>query len=347
MTPADGYVGLTQRNAWQVAAAIYAVLAGGALIETLAGLLNNALVDSNVVIAVCVVNLLMAGLFWRLSSLPVDDRFLNIVPIVGYASLAAVLHQAPAMEPHLGVVYLCPLIFAALFLNARSLAFYIALSIAFITYSTALHADEPFGVVPGVLITAALVASASLTMYVRLQLDRIGRQAAYLSGRDALTGLANLRPLYERVDVLAKRAERGTGAVSVVMLDLDGFKRVNDHYSHSTGDATLRAVAESLLTSVRRDEMVARRGGDEFAIVTESQDEDEIAALIERVSTGVSTTRAELLPDMPTGVTAGYATYREGDTVGQLMARADRRLHEAKAEARHQRWSWRSDEGEE
>ena len=64
--------------------------------------------------------------------------------------------------------------------------------------------------------------------------------------------------------------------------------------------------------------------------------------MIRRVSHRVSDARIDMLPDVRSGVTSGYATFREGDTVGQLLARADRKMHEAKAAARLERWSWRS-----
>ena len=155
---------------------------------------------------------------------------------------------------------------------------------------------------------AALALTASLTLYVRLELDRIGRQAAQLSGRDALTGLANLRPLYERVDRGVREAERGHGSVTVIMIDLEGFKRVNDQYSHSVGDATLRVVARAISETVRRDELAARRGGDEFAIVTSATDPEEIDSLIRRVSDNVSDARVDILPQVRSGVTVGYAS---------------------------------------
>ena len=115
------------------------------------------------------------------------------------------------------------------------------------------------------------------------------------------------------------------------MLDLEGFKRVNDEYSHSVGDETLRVVAQAISDTVRKDELVARRGGDEFAIVTSATDQEDIQTLIRRVSHNVSDARVDLLPGVRSGVTVGYATNVEGDTVGRLLARADRELNDAKA----------------
>lgn len=338
----DAYEGLSSRLAWRVAAALFFAAGIGALIELATGLLGLSVDSEAIVIGLSALALALSGVWLFISGRDVDDRWLNVGVLISYGILAGVLSQAPSIEAHLGIVYLVPLTFVALFLPARALAFYIGLSVTFIAYSMISHADEQFGMLPGVLAISALVSTAFLTLYVRLQLDSIGRQAALLSGRDALTGLANLRPLYERVEQLVRRAERGESGITVIMLDLEGFKRVNDQYSHSVGDQTLRVVAKAMSDAARRDELVARRGGDEFAIVTESTDPDEIESLIRRVTHRVSDARIDMLPDVRSGVTSGYATFREGDTVGQLLARADRKMHEAKAAARLERWSWRS-----
>ncbi|MFY9487744.1 MAG: GGDEF domain-containing protein [Solirubrobacterales bacterium] len=338
----DGYRGLTPRMAWRCASLMFLATAIGCLVQVGIDLDGEAIQSDFVVAVLATAGLSMAGAFWVLGAHGADPRWLHVAMLLSYALLAGALNQAPAVEGHIGIVYLEPLIFAALFLPSRALGFYIALSIGFIAWSTISRASEESGIVPGIMTSAALVSVASLTLYVRLQLDHIGRQAAFLSGRDALTGLANLRPLYEHIETMIAAAERHETGLTVLMLDLEGFKRVNDQHSHSVGDQTLRAVGDTLLASARREELVARRGGDEFAVVTGTTDPDEIEAMIERITSAIAETRFELLPTMPTGVTVGQATMREGDTVGQLLARADRSLHEAKAAARIERWTWGS-----
>lgn len=339
----DGYDGLNARIAWRSAAVLFLVAGFGAMLEMATGLLGpDVLLHPTLVLILSCFAIAMAGVWWVVSNRDVDDRWLHVGVLMSYAFLVTVFGDAPSVEAQLGVVYLVPLIYVALFLPSRALFIYIGLSVALICQAMLRHTSGDFGMIPGIMTIAALASTASLTLYVRLELDRIGRQAAQLSGRDALTGLANLRPLYERIDRGVHAAERGHSGLTVVMLDLDGFKRVNDQYSHSVGDQTLRAVAKAISDTVRRDELVARRGGDEFAIVTEATESEEIESLIRRVSNNVSDARVDLLPQVRSGVTAGYATFREGDTVGQLLARADREMHEAKARSKRERWSWRT-----
>lgn len=332
---------LGKKIAWRTAAVLFWVAGFGALVQLATGLISAPLTYPELTVGVSIFAIAMGGVWWVIGDLDIDERWLHLGVIMSYTILVLMFANAPTVESELGIVYLVPLIYVALFLPSRALFFYIGLSIALILLTSMRHADSQFGLLPGLMTIVALVSTAGLTLYVRLELNRIGKQAVALSGRDALTGLSNLRPLYDRVERGLVEAERGHGGITVVMLDLESFKRVNDEYSHSVGDETLRVVAQAISDTVRKDELVARRGGDEFAIVTSATDLDDIQTLIRRVSHNVSDARVDLLPGVRSGVTVGYASSVEDDTVGKLLARADRELNDAKARAKVERWSWR------
>jgi diguanylate cyclase (GGDEF)-like protein len=332
---------LGTKIAWRTAAVLFWVAGFGALVQLGTGLISAPLSYPELTVAVSLFAIAMGCIWWVVGNLNIDARWLHLGVIMSYGILVLMFANAPTVESELGIVYLVPLIYVALFLPSRALFFYIGLSIALILLTSMRHADSQFGLLPGLMTIVALASTAGLTLYVRLELNRIGKQAVALSGRDALTGLSNLRPLYERVERGLTEAERGHGGITVVMLDLESFKRVNDEYSHSVGDETLRVVAQAISDTVRKDELVARRGGDEFAIVTSATDQEDIQSLIRRVSHNVSDARVDLLPGVRSGVTVGYATNVEDDTVGKLLARADRELNDAKARAKIERWSWR------
>jgi diguanylate cyclase (GGDEF)-like protein len=332
---------LGKRVAWRAAAVLFWVAGLGALAQLVTGLISSPLTYPAVTVALSIFAVVMGCIWWVLGDLDFDERWLHLGVVMSYGILVSMFANAPTVESELGIVYLVPLIYVALFLPSRALFYYVAVSVGLILVTSMRHVDGEFGLMPGLMTIVALVSTAGLTLYVRLELNRIGRQAVALSGRDALTGLSNLRPLYERVERSLRESERGHGGVTVVMLDLEGFKRVNDEYSHSVGDETLRVVAQAISDTVRKDELVARRGGDEFAIVTGATDPEDIQTLIRRVSHNVSDARVDLLPGVRSGVTVGYATSEEDDTVGRLLARADRELNDAKARARVERWSWR------
>ncbi len=332
---------LGTRIAWRTAAVLFVVAGVGALFELAVGLIDTHVGHEGITIGLSLFAIAMSGVWWWLGELNASPKLLHIGVLLSYLILAVMFSDAPEVQSQLGMVYLVPLIYVALFLPSKSLFFYVGLSITLILWASFRHVDEEFGIIPGVIAIVSLVTTAGLTLYVRLELDRIGRQAAALSGRDPLTGLANLRPLYERVDLGLREFERGGAGVTVIMLDLEGFKSVNEEYSHSVGDETLRAVARAMSDTVRRDELVVRRGGDEFAIVTRATDPEDVSTLIRRVSHNVSDARVDLLPGPRSGVTVGSASNVEGDSVGRLLARADRALHDAKSRAKIERWSWR------
>ncbi len=327
--------------AWRTAAVLFWAAGVGALVQLATDFIAAPLEHPSITVAASCLAIVLGFIWWSFGTREMAASWLHLGIVTSYLILAVMFTNAPSVEAQLGIVYMMPLIFVALFMDSRTLFAYVGLSIALILQASLRHADDEFGMIPGLIAIAVLVITAGLTLYVRLELNRIERQAAALSGRDALTGLANLRPLYERVERGIQDFERGVSGLTIVMLDLEGFKRVNDEYSHSVGDETLRVVARAISDTVRRDELVARRGGDEFAIVTTATDPEDISSLIRRVGHNVSDARVDMLPSVRSGVTFGVAVCQPGDTVGRLLARADRELHDAKSRARLERWSWR------
>ncbi len=104
---------------------------------------------------------------------------------------------------------------------------------------------------------------------ILVMLEEHASSNAYLAHHDELTGLANRRMFAARLTLAIDRSERRDTSLAVVVLDLDGFKNINDTLGHSTGDQVLRAVASSLRSNVRASDTVARMGGDEFVILAE------------------------------------------------------------------------------
>jgi len=142
---------------------------------------------------------------------------------------------------------------------------------------------------------------------------------------DALTGLANRRAFEERLPVELSRASRSARPVSLCLLDLDGFKRVNDRLGHQAGDEVLRSVARILERSRMSDDCF-RTGGDEFAILMPGTTAEEATIAAERV---VAQVRAAGLGDGEIGVSFGIGTSSELDHQA-LLAEADRELLSAK-----------------
>jgi diguanylate cyclase (GGDEF)-like protein len=142
---------------------------------------------------------------------------------------------------------------------------------------------------------------------------------------DALTGLHNLRAFRAEAETELTRARRYGHPLSVALVDLDAFKKINDTHGHSVGDDVLRAVARHLRHSVRSCDMVARVGGDEFAVLLPETGRDEAAAAVRHLGVGAGMGRHSV------GFSVGVASYDEvPDSVDRLLADADRAMYREK-----------------
>jgi diguanylate cyclase (GGDEF)-like protein len=157
--------------------------------------------------------------------------------------------------------------------------------------------------------------------------QRQEERAKRLAVSDPLTGLANYRVLLERINVEIKRYQRDGRPFSIVLLDLDGLKKINDTHGHVVGSAALCRLAEVLYVSCRDIDTPARYGGDEFALVLPAISAEYAGKVAQRISQRLAED-AEL-PRL--SVSVGVAEYpRDGLTIEQLLGAADHALYEIK-----------------
>jgi diguanylate cyclase (GGDEF)-like protein len=184
-----------------------------------------------------------------------------------------------------------------------------------------------------VFLTSAIIM-ASLGYALGRQTDRL----AALSQTDALTGLPNDRALRSRLADEMRRAVRYVSPLSLVLLDLDGLKRINDEGGHRAGDRVIRRVATSIGATVRGSDLGARWGGDEFAIVMPSTGTAAARHLAERLMTHLHQQQAGDT-GAPVTVSVGIATFDPttgGDpNVENFVRAADEALYAAKATGRN------------
>jgi diguanylate cyclase (GGDEF)-like protein len=154
------------------------------------------------------------------------------------------------------------------------------------------------------------------------------RQAA----TDALTGLPNRRWLDEALAVQLALAQREGRPYTVLMMDLDHFKQVNDTHGHAMGDAVLRAFGQRLQGQLRRSDLCARYGGEEFVVVLTGTPAEPALEVADRLRRAVGAT--PLVPGVTATVSVGATCHRPGDDVAALLARADAALYEAKRAGR-------------
>lgn len=168
-------------------------------------------------------------------------------------------------------------------------------------------------------------------------LVKIKRQAE----EDALTKLPNRSYLCDTLETLISQSERNTAPLAVAMLDLDGFKSVNDNYGHHAGDELLIKVAERLRQRLRKSDVVGRWGGDEFVIlITNYGDHESLLNLVENKKnvliapyfidiSGVET-------EVAIGVSIGLVEWRLGMSMEQLIDLADRHMYVSKSAGKSQ-----------
>ena len=177
-----------------------------------------------------------------------------------------------------------------------------------------------------------------------LENARLHAKTLSLATTDTLTGLFNRRLFDERLNGEMQRSQRHHLSFSLLMLDIDYFKQVNDSYGHLAGDAVLRQLAAVLRVQTREVDTVARYGGEEFVIVTPESDGSSAKLVGERIRKAVAGT-AFLLPDgREIGVTVsiGIACYpRCADSAEAMIDRADKALYLAKQEGRNRVYLYR------
>jgi diguanylate cyclase (GGDEF)-like protein len=171
-----------------------------------------------------------------------------------------------------------------------------------------------------------------------LENARLYEDARKLADRDPLTGFYNHRFLHERLGEEVIRTQRAKRPLSVLMLDLDDFKLVNDTFGHLFGDQVLTWTADLIRSTLRASDIPARYGGDEFAIILPETDVDEARHAAERILEAFRARafQGELRGPVPIGASIGVATYPvSGRTPTELIAAADEALYRVKRDGGH------------
>jgi diguanylate cyclase (GGDEF)-like protein len=166
------------------------------------------------------------------------------------------------------------------------------------------------------------------------QLQQRVEQLDHLAHQDSLIDLPNRRGFLRDLDRVIARVSRYDAKAAMLFVDVDGLKTINDSYGHRAGDQSLIQVAELLSSGVRKSDVVARIGGDEFGILLENADEqrahETASRLVDLIATCEFTHDGESLP---LSVAIGVGMIDAHDTADAIMARADEAMYRRKAAA--------------
>jgi len=171
------------------------------------------------------------------------------------------------------------------------------------------------------------------------ELQRTNEKLEHMAATDPLTGVANRREFIDRVEAEIARAKRNGAPFSLLALDLDHFKAINDSYGHQAGDQVLQRFVEQCVEAVRPFDGVARVGGEEFMVLLPQAALETAQSIGERIRETIAGTPFEAGIGKPIAVTVsvGVSEFgRDGDTIDAMLRRADERLYRAKHQGRNQ-----------
>jgi diguanylate cyclase (GGDEF)-like protein len=314
----------------RTAAALFAV----ASLVTILGLVlpHPEEVDTDGLFALSVASAAVAGVLALLGQ-RMPAWVVLTVPALGTALVSIGLfcngerHGAPPGGDEM--YYLWVSLWAAYHLGRRALAVHVALILA--AYALTLHAIDP-----GSSATSRWITLSGLVVGTAIVVSLLARRAQHLiaelrvtAATDPLTGLANRRALESAVDRASAEHRRTGVPFAILVLDVDRFKQLNDRLGHAAGDRALVAIADLIRTNLRAQDLAARIGGDEFAILLPGSGANAATVLGHRLTGAVDELAAG--SQLPIGLSVGGAAAGpDGDTLDLLLRTADARLYDAK-----------------
>jgi diguanylate cyclase (GGDEF)-like protein len=170
-----------------------------------------------------------------------------------------------------------------------------------------------------------------IVVFILAEAKHLYQRERELSREDFLTGLLNSRAFAEELKAEITRVRRYQHQITIVYLDLDNFKLVNDRYGHHAGDVLLSAVGNVLRSSVREVDVVARLGGDEFALLLPETEAQAAHLVMDKVETALHQLVATPEFDYPVGFSAGAVTFTKPlDSIDSMLGHADRVMYSVK-----------------
>lgn len=247
-----------------------------------------------------------------------------IAPLIAIVSLAGMTSNIYRLGID-DLYFMYPVLIAAYFL-LRPWPAVIATTLAVIVISLILvNQVSLFDTVKAMF---SLLATVLFTFLFAWQRNRQHEELKQLSRVDALTGAGNRRALREQLDSLIHLHARDRQPMSLIFLDMDDFKVINDEFGHLVGDQVLKRVAELIQQRIRSTDYLYRYGGDEFMVLANHSDIATTHVLANDIRERVVQDRA--VTGKAVSVSVGVSEYQMGETADQWLARADQAMYSAK-----------------
>lgn len=167
----------------------------------------------------------------------------------------------------------------------------------------------------------------------QLELMEINLDLVKISNTDKLTGIGNRRYFQEKLEEQIELYQKEEKLFSLLIIDIDYFKKVNDTYGHQIGDIVLEKLAHILKNKIRLEDILSRFGGEEFTIILPNTDEEEAMLIAERLNLAVEASEWQQIRSLT--VSIGVATFTDNDTELSIVKNADKALYYSKEKGRN------------
>ena len=300
--------------------AISAIVYGGVAVF---GLLSLNLptwpgIDSQSILSMCAIALVMSVTFYTLRDATPLWVVVTHVP-VGIAMTAFVIYAAHAPQASiLAGIYILAAMYTFHYFTRATASVLMLMAMA--GFAFAMYKNNITGwQASTVFLTGCCVITGAV---VRITVKQLNQLAMH----DNLTGLYDRSTIDALVaECISHQGEKGSAKVAMLMLDLNCFKQINDNEGHLKGDEVLKTVADAILGNIGKHDCAARWGGDEFLIVSPTDNEDDVKNMVPRLQAA--------LKDIIT-FEAGTAVYQAGDTLDSMTKRADEAMYSKKRNRR-------------
>jgi diguanylate cyclase (GGDEF)-like protein len=273
---------------------------------------------------------LAGGLLLMATDDPTDWRHV-VGPLFYLASVGLLRESGGGQSSGVGTLVFLPVIWTGLYgTRAQLAAVALGMAAVFLIPSFTIGAPRyPRSAVRSVVLLVAMAGAISVTIQAMVERERrrqVGLESelertAAMAHTDPLTGATNRRGWEDILTSEMARSLRAGDVLSIAIFDFDHFKEINDHFGHAAGDAVLKSAVAGWSSALRPADLLARIGGDEFAVMLPTCDGPRAHAVIERLRLSAVGTQ---------GYSVGIATSRGNESIDDLMHRADRALYRAK-----------------
>ena len=186
-------------------------------------------------------------------------------------------------------------------------------------------------------LAISLIVTLLVILIIVYTINLYQKQLVQLASEDSLTGLANRRKFNDHFERLFKMYHKGVNHLSLILMDIDDFKEVNDVFGHLVGDETLVRIAEILKAELRSSDMIARWGGEEFAVLLVDVNKEKALELATRICVAMREDKKLLaLLNKPLTVSLGVGELSSVDSQDGLVYKVDKALYAAKQAGKNQ-----------